>query len=199
MARSLTRVIARRTRWRHRKITGNLCASRCSTNPDPDAYGRVTNPERYAPLHQFAQSKLDAVLSRYDAVAEPGDGQLRPERLVRVCPRDGGGCFALELTPFPGVRLHVGRWHTYHFPRCGCDACDEQLADLEKEMTTLIDAFVGGRFTEYVDGGRLGHSWSSRTGSTNGWTELPESDPRRYQPPERIDWAAWPLSPETRS
>jgi hypothetical protein len=168
-------------------------------SPDPDAYGRVTNPERYAPLHQFAQSALDDLVARFDAAAEPSEGPLRLDRLVRVCPRDGGGgCLAFELTSFPGVRLHVGRWHTYHFPRCGCDACDEQLADVENEMTALMDAFVGGRFTEYLDGGRLGQSWSSSTGSSNGWSELPASDPRRSQPAEYIDWPAWPMRSEKR-
>jgi len=171
-----------------------------SDPPDPDSYGRVTNPERYAPLHEFAQSALDDVLARDDAGAEPVDGQLRRGRLVRVCPRSGGGgCIAFEVTPFPGVRLHVGRWHTYHFPRCGCDACDEQLAELEDEMTDLIDAFVGGRFTEFLDGGRLGHSWSSRSGSRRGWSELPASDARRDQPAEYIEWPAWPPLTERRS
>ncbi|WP_404810209.1 DUF6226 family protein [Microbacterium terricola] len=31
------------------------------------------------------------------------------------------------LTEFPGVHLRAGVLHDFHFPTCGCDACDDDV------------------------------------------------------------------------
>ncbi len=169
--------------------------------PDDAAYGRVTRPERYAPLQAFARRLVDDLLTQYDAEIrdrEP-DGTPAAQTAVRVCPRHGeGGCLTFRETPFPGVTLGVGRWHWFHFPRCGCDACDEQVDDLMIELAALVDAFVNGRFTEYLDGDRLGHRWSTVGGSSSGWTELPPTDARRSETSRTIEWPAWPRRAPTR-
>ncbi len=167
--------------------------------PDDDAYGRVTRPERYAPLQPFARRLIDELLDEYDAesrredVGEPGEAACDVTDRTRVSPRSGnGGSIVVGLTRLPGVVLGIGRWHSYHFPRCGCDACDEQLDDLAADMASIVDAFVNGRFTEYLDAGRLGHHWTSPGRSSSGWTPLDPTDPRTDQPDEIIDWSAWP-------
>jgi hypothetical protein len=165
--------------------------------PDDAAYGRVTRPERYAPLQSFARQLVDDLVEHYDAEIRPEPGR-DPESAgvvgsVRVCPGHGdGGCLTLGETPFPGVVLGLGRWHWFHYPRCGCDACDEQVDRLTLDLALLVDAYVNGRFTEYLDGGRLGHRWSTAGGSSSGWTELGETDSRRSEVGGTFEWAAWP-------
>ena len=93
--------------------------------PDEAAYGRVTRPERFAPLQEFAQRLVDELVNEFDAEFHREDStnarnwRAGEGALPRVCARPGdGGCVAVRETPFPGVVLEVGRWHSFHFPRC---------------------------------------------------------------------------------
>ena len=158
----------------------------------------MTRPERYAALPGFARRLIDNLLVEYDAEISHDEASASSDAVgevgdaTRVCPRLGaGGCLAVRETSFPGVVLEVGRWHSFRFPRCGCDACDEQVSDLTDHMADIVAAFVNGRFMEYLADGRLGHSWSNGGRSTNGWCVLDDADPRRDQS-ETIQWSAWP-------
>ena len=54
---------------------------------------------------------------------------------VRVTPRNPASApLTFVFTPFPGVYLHAGSLHDFHFPVCGCDACDDSVADLVEEL-----------------------------------------------------------------
>jgi hypothetical protein len=44
-----------------------------SDSPHPDSYGRVTNPERYAVLHDEARSLIESLVTSYDVTAVSGD------------------------------------------------------------------------------------------------------------------------------
>jgi hypothetical protein len=148
-------------------------------------------------VQSFARQLVGDLLEHYDAEIRPEPGgdpePLGPGSSVRVCPRHGdGGCLTLGETPFPGVVLGLGRWHRFHFPRCGCDACDEQVDRLTVDLAALVDAYANGRFTEHLGAGRLGHRWSTVGGSSSGWSELGEADPRRSEVGGTLEWAAWP-------
>jgi hypothetical protein len=43
-------------------------------DPPPEAYSRVTNPERFAPLHRFAERLLDSLETDFDVTRAEGYG-----------------------------------------------------------------------------------------------------------------------------
>ena len=161
------------------------------------AYGRVTNPGRFAPVQKAATDLIRRLHTEYECEVEPIAAPTGPStRLtdgsqIRICSSTEAGCVTVEATDFPGVALGIGDWHTFHFPRCGCDACDEQLPQIIEEMNDIIDAFVGGRFVESVGGGRLGLRWFGPNGSSEGWTSLPDNHLLRHHPHETVEWPAW--------
>ena len=127
--------------------------------PPDEAYGRVTNPERYQPLHAAAVELLGwlerefAVERRdgYDAdderwVARPLG---TPTRLVPSHPQ--AAHITVVLTTFPGVYINFGSWFREAFPACGCDACDESPEELIKDMTRMVEAFVSSGFSERIE------------------------------------------------
>lgn len=126
--------------------------------PD-DAYTRVTNPQRYEPLHSVAHALLDWLQTEFDVDVEnaPGvvdDLLLRPTdtvHAVRIVPRNNAAApLTLVLTPFPGVYLHAGLLHDFHFPVCGCDACDDDIAALAHELEWTVLTVVSGGYSERV-------------------------------------------------
>jgi Family of unknown function (DUF6226) len=52
--------------------------------------------------------------------------------------------YKTALTDFPGVDVRFGAWISAAFPRCGCDACDEQPAEVAVELREFVDALIGG-------------------------------------------------------
>ena len=103
--------------------------------PPEEAYSRVTNPERFQPLHAAATGLLDRLerefaverLEGHDADDELGRLRLaRPP--IRLVPQDPQAApILVAFTDFPGLHLRFGSWRTEPFPDCGCDACDETV------------------------------------------------------------------------
>ena len=124
--------------------------------PPEEAYSRVTNPERFQPLHAAATELLDRLerefaverLEGHDADEELGRGSLaRPP--IRLVPHDPQAApIVVAFTEFPGLHLRFGSWHTEPFPDCGCDACDETADVSIEEMTRMVEAAVSGGFRE---------------------------------------------------
>jgi hypothetical protein len=132
-------------------------------------YGRVSNPERFAPLHQGAAALIADLTREFDVAVEavePEQGHGRPEGLsaTRLTPVRGGAPVTITTTAFPGLFVRFGERHTEAFPQCGCDACDEQadvlLADLRRKLLTV----AAGRFRE-VPGG---HEFTYEDGWESG-------------------------------
>ena len=126
--------------------------------PPKEAYSRVTNPERFQPLHAAALELLDR-LEREFAVerleGHDADDELGMESLahpsIRLVPHDPQAApIVVAFTEFPGLHVRFGSWHTKPFPRCGCDACDETPDELIEEMTKMVEAVVSGGFRESV-------------------------------------------------
>lgn len=181
---------------------------RWAGSPPEDAYSRVSNLERFAPLHtvagsliQWLRETFDVHVEEFPAVAgdllhSPGDFL----RAIRISPRDPAAApLTFVLTEFPGVFLHAGALHDFHFPPCGCDACDDDVAGLAAELEWTVHAVVGGRYFErFVRGNhwmesRLeGREGEMRSGQTREG-ELPQEKVSlaRAVLPATGRWSAW--------
>ena len=121
-----------------------------------EAYSRVTNPERFLPLHGAATELLDRLEREFaverlegpDADDELGKKSLaRPA--IRLTPHDPQAApIVVAFSEFPGLHVRFGSWRTEPFPGCGCDACDETADGSMEEMTELVEAVVAGGFRE---------------------------------------------------
>src|SRR5438270_12338638 len=115
-----------------------------------EAYSRVTNPERFASLHDSAAGLLDDLVREFDTRRRDAYG-LDPElekdcRLSRtsvaLLPHDiEAASLTIAFSAFPGLRVRFGRWYVVAFPTCGCDACDE-TAESETDDTVPFSGFV---------------------------------------------------------
>ena len=108
--------------------------SRWHGSPPEDTYSVDTHPERFAPLHVVADALIAHLRETYDVEVDEGvevaADLLRPAfhdvvRAVRIRPNDPK-CASLTLvfTAYPGIYMHAGLLHDFHYPVCGCDACD---------------------------------------------------------------------------
>jgi Family of unknown function (DUF6226) len=138
-----------------------------SEGPPPEAYSRVTNPERFRPLHDFVLSFLTQLHATFDVrrIEDYGlDSELEVGDLarpsVRLVPRDSKAApLAVVFTTFPGLKVRAGRWCTAFFPACGCDACDETANGETIRLAEMIDDVVAGRFREAIGVPRAGEGW----------------------------------------
>lgn len=154
-----------------------------------DAYGRVTNPERYAVVVDAARSLVDELVASHDVEGVPGDPATDfPEfggsevAVVRLSPREGAP-LAVLITDFPGVIVRAGRWGVEAFPVCGCDACDESPEDLIEELGHVIGAVVAGRYEEWLTRRKKGWSFSGPWGTRSHEERLRRSQWRRLGEP----------------
>ncbi len=124
--------------------------------PPDEAYSRVTNPERFRPLHAAATELLDRLEREFaverlegpDADDELGRESLARPR-IRLVPHDPQAApIVVAFSEFPGLHLRFGSWSTEPFPGCGCDACDETADESMEEMTRMVEAVVSGGFRE---------------------------------------------------
>lgn len=157
-------------------------------SPPEEAYTRVTDAERYRPLHDFALALVDDLVAEFDVeiVREPAlpsglGGGVVVERAILLRPAADGAPIIVGLTAFPGLEFRFGESARVVFPSCGCDACDEHVEDLVESIREHVEAVVSGGFAEGAD-----EWWSFRTERWASWT----GDARR--PVRRHDWPAWP-------
>ena len=115
-------------------------------SPPDDTYSRVSNLERYAPLHVVADALVAFLRQEYQAeVVETASTE--GERTVELVPANPD-CAPVKLryTDFPAIEVSAGRISRM-LPSCGCDACDEtweeSVDDLEKFVLGVAqDGFV---------------------------------------------------------
>lgn len=129
-------------------------------SPSDESYSQISHPERFAPLHTVATSLVEWLQDTFDVVVESdprvvADLLLVPDevvRAIRVTPRDPASApLTFVLTPFPGVYLHAGSLNDFHFPACGCDACDDNVVSLLEELEWTVRTVVSGGYTEHLD------------------------------------------------
>jgi hypothetical protein len=126
-------------------------------------------------------------------------------RAVRVVPHESTAApLTFVLTSFPGVYIHAGLLHDFHFPICGCDACDDDVRDLVEDLEWSVRTVVSGGYSERFDSGP--ESWvefvleepgfGTRSGRSRT-EDLPEErvkSARSVLPPEG-HWMPWPELP----
>ena len=134
-----------------------------NVDPPDEAYSRVTNPERFRPLHHAMLEMLDALETRFDVVRVEGyglDNELEDTELKRIAlarssialkPTDTEAApIVVAFTDFPGLGIRFGRWYRDYFPGCGCDACDESADGEMERLKELVDSLISGEFREAV-------------------------------------------------
>jgi hypothetical protein len=130
--------------------------------PPEDSYSVDTHPERFAPIHTVAEALIAHLRDTYDvelveSVDTAGD-LLHPApevvRAVRVRPYDPA-CAALTFvfTAYPGIFLHAGLLHDFHYPFCGCDACDSTWEAEADELERHVLAVITGHYREAIHRG----------------------------------------------
>lgn len=179
-------------------------------SPPEDSYSRLSNLERFAPLHTVAEALISWIESTFDVETVEGRevaaDLLHPKgevtRAVRLTPRKPH-CAALTfvMTSEPGMFLHAGALHDFYFPVCSCDACDEDLEGLAEELEWTTRMVVAGQYSERFD------RWPSRwieyrldepgVGMRSGRSRARDIAPERVRAakdslPSDGRWAGWP-------
>ena len=127
--------------------------------PDP-AYSRVTNPERFRPLHTAMLEVIGRLEDQFEVARTEGFGLdeelaknleiARPD--VRLIPSDHGAApICVVFSTFPGLWVRLGRWYIEPFPDCGCDACDESAEGEIERLNDMVDDVIAGRFREAIE------------------------------------------------
>ena len=183
-------------------------------SPPEDAYSRVSNPQRFARLHLVADALIDWLETTFDVdvdqtLSVTEDLLLLPQdvvRAVRLMPRDPTAArLTFVLTRFPGVYLHAGSLHDFHFPACGCDACDDDVPNLAEELEWTVRTVVSGGYSERFGPGR--GDWiecrldEPGVGTRSGrirTEDLPEDrvTAARDALPPAGQWSHWPALPK---
>jgi len=183
-----------------------------SREPAPEEYSRVTNPERFRPLHGHALDLLARLEATYDVtrseafdslpgLMHPFEHARPPVMLTPVAP--SAAPVAVAFTAFPSLVIRYGRWHAVPLPSCGCDACGEHAGDQAERLDDVLGKVVAGLFAEEVripvfgDArlySRFGDGTPREGLSGEGWTTLPRAVARRLagSGPRRIQWQPWP-------
>ncbi|KAA9150991.1 hypothetical protein F6B41_19305 [Microbacterium lushaniae] len=186
--------------------------NRWEGSPPEETYSVDTHPERFALIHTIADALIAHLRDTYDVELIEGEGTaadlLHPAsgvvRAVRLRPNDPT-CAALTFvfTAYPGVLLHAGLLHDFHYPVCGCDACDstwDAEADLLEQQVLAV---VTGHYRESAERGFrpwVEHAFTHPDGASSGRTParaLPAERFRAARPILRTlpdGWAAWPVA-----
>ncbi len=180
-----------------------------SEGPTPEAYSRVTDPERFRALHDFAVRLLSRLEATFDVERLEGYGLdheleeksdlVRPS--VKLLPRSPGTApIVLVFTVFPGLHVRFGCWRTEAFPSCGCDACDETADNEAARLSGMVDDVTAGRFREAIGLPFLGRAWQesefwSPKGRSSSRSRIDRSRARqmlRASDRSSFEWKAWP-------
>jgi hypothetical protein len=168
------------------------------------AFPHATGAERFAVLHDAAEALLDDLHGRFmverrESKELLGAGEALV-RMVRLIPRTpAAGPLAVAFTDFPGLMVRLGRWWAEALPGCGCEACDEDPAELIGVLRGQVGALVEGGLWERVHRG-VGGSWfetrligvglcARREGPL---TSRDARDARRGGFAAPVRWAPWP-------
>jgi hypothetical protein len=164
--------------------------------PPPEAYSRVTDPERFAALHEFADKLLNRLEAEFAVERTEGyglDPELESGELarpsVRLTPADADAAPILfNFYVFPSLTVSFCRWHRDKFPDCACDACDETAEGEAERLGLMVDDVIAGRFREEIV--LPGDGEAREPGYGDAWGT------RKFRSPSGESWdpfAGWPL------
>ncbi|MCC5948681.1 MAG: hypothetical protein JJT89_09520 [Nitriliruptoraceae bacterium] len=169
-----------------------------------DAYGRVSDPQRFAPLHELARGHRDRLLTTYDVTThapppEPDQGEVGVVDGWQLMPADPEASpLTFLLTNFPGLWLRFGARTAESFPACGCDACDEDVEDVAPGLASTVEAVVTGGFSESLERRGLQRTpWEitelvSATGRQRSESRIDGPRRRDLGPSHHRTYAPWP-------
>jgi hypothetical protein len=179
-------------------------------SPPAETYSVDTHPERFAPLHTVAEAIITHLRERFEVRVSEGHDHaadlVHPARdvvrAVRVQPNDPS-CAALTFvfTGYPGIFLHAGVLHDFHYPSCGCDACDSNWTMEADELERHVFAVVEGGYRERVVRGpdpEAEFSIGFPDGSSSGRARLQGTPAERVEAAGALldrltdGWTAWP-------
>jgi hypothetical protein len=177
---------------------------------DPEAYSRVTNPERFLPLHTLALALLDRLTLEYDVIRTDAFTLMpnmtpfeQPHPPVTLTPiASEAAPIAIAFTTFPSLVVRYGKWLAMGFPVCGCDACAATAEREGERLQQLVGDVVAGRFREELRVplfGRPELHWSfgdiARAGHlSEGGQNISRDEARMLHTggPRRMLWRPWP-------
>ncbi|MDL5488199.1 DUF6226 family protein [Microbacterium wangruii] len=185
--------------------------NRWDGSPPEDTYSVDTHPERFAPLHLVAEALIAHLRATYDVEidegAETAADLLSPAfhdvvRAALIRPNDPA-CAALTLvfTSYPGVMMHAGLLHDFHYPVCGCDACDSNWQAEADQLEQQVFAIVSGNYRETVERGLrpwVDFAFTYPDGASSGRSRTQDLPAERLRAAKRVlrdlpeGWAAWP-------
>jgi hypothetical protein len=162
----------------------------------------ATETDRFATLHEAAETLLDELSERYLVERRESKEPLGLDdalvRTVRLIPRmPTGAPMAIHFTE-PGLMVRFGRWWAETLPACACDTCDEDPKVLAEQLRTHADALIEGGLWERVRRGLSGSWYETRLigAGVKSDREGPLSaagarDARRGGFAAPIQWAPW--------
>ena len=176
-----------------------------------EAYSRVTDAERFRPVHSAIVEMIVKLEAAFDVERVEGyglDEELeKPFSLarasIRLSPIDPDAApIAVAFSDFPGLKIRFGRWSTELFPVCGCDACDESAEGEIERMTKMVDSVTSGGFREmvqrsivpFVGPGWLESEFRTPVSMPSSKSRLDGSLARRMSGGRRrldLDWRPW--------
>lgn len=177
--------------------------------PPDEAYSRVTDPQRYAPLHAIARDVLDDLQRRFDVTAH-SSSELDPNKTAQapvttlVPTNPNSSPLSVTFTAFPGLFISFGRTMREPIPVCGCDACDETLEECGEFLRDLVETVVTGSFGERIvhDSEGVWHqTWrSTNARSSSGRTRVTAEEARALREglgSDNARWSPWPPKLDT--
>ncbi|WP_298743466.1 DUF6226 family protein [uncultured Microbacterium sp.] len=191
--------------------------NRWDGSPPDDTYSVDTHPERFAPVHIVAEALIAYLCENYDVAVEEGEAVagdlLHPAyhavvRAVRLRPNDSA-CASLTVvfTAYPGVYLHAGLLNDFHYPVCGCDACDSNWQAEADDLERQVLAVAAGNYRETLERREgdpwVGYAFTHTDGASSGGAREPGISRERFDSAEAIlmktpqGWPRWPNTAST--
>jgi hypothetical protein len=163
--------------------------SRWPGSPPDDAYRRVTNPQRLAPLITVTEALITHLGSEYQ-VCGTAEGSV-----TTLDPGPSAAALRFDVDPVGFVvRVTAGPVAEFVFPGCACDACDETAEPVADDLEATVFAVVAGQLRQRVERrGLVIEIGGGRRSSS--WILLKRSERRRIRrllrdTPDR--WEPWP-------
>jgi hypothetical protein len=120
--------------------------SRWPGSPPDDAYCRVTNPQRLAPLITVTEALINHLGSEYQ-VHSTTEGSV-----TTLDPGPTAAALRFDVDPVGFVvRVTAGPVAEFVFPVCACDACDEAVELLADDLEATVFAAVAGQLRQRVE------------------------------------------------
>lgn len=181
--------------------------------PPEETYSRTRDLDRFAGLHDVGRALVSWLESEFEVAVDAGKqddpypvfGVVDPVEVVRVTPSTTSAApITFAFTTFPGIALRAGALHDFHFPVCGCDACDDDVVLVADDLERTVQAIVAGRYTESIGdhdpsfpGGAVSHRLTWEDGGWSGGAGRLEDTPAdrirlaRATLPADGRWVAW--------